>query len=157
MRHRRRFASALTTYPFRKSTLEKKPYPENLLQNDLEITLEIGTPPQSINLNLRSKVYAFHVASSDLNLPYPTYNPKLSKTYIKLTKSESNFQNQEYEKGLKIYETLTINKKEIKNISLVLATKIIYNQAGALGLRLVKSHEFGGNLSFIYQVKSAAI
>ena len=117
-------------YPFRKSTLEKKQYPENLLQNDLEITLEIGTPPQSINLNLRSKVYAFHVASSDLNLPYPTYNPKLSKTYIKLTKSESNFQNQEYEKGLKIYETLTINQKEIKNISLVLATKIIYNQAG---------------------------
>ena len=143
-------------YPFRKSTKEKKPYPENLLQNDLEITLEIGTPPQSIDLNLRSKVYAFHVASSELNLPFPTYNSKLSTSYFKLSKSESNFQNQEYEKGFKIYETLTINQKEVKNITLVLATKIIYNQAGALGLRLLKSHEFGGNLSFIYQVKAAA-
>ena len=44
-------------YPFKKSTKEIKSYPENLLQNDLEVTLKIGTPPQSIDLNLRSKVY----------------------------------------------------------------------------------------------------
>ena len=31
-------------YPFKKSTKEKKEFPEDILQNDLEITLEIGTP-----------------------------------------------------------------------------------------------------------------
>lgn len=143
-------------YPFRKSTKEIKPYPENLLQNDIEITLEIGTPPQRIDLNLRSKVYAFFVSSSDLNLPYPTYNSKLSQSYIKLSKNSSNFERQEFKKGYKIEETLSINKKEIKHITLVLATKIVYQQAGAMGLRLLKSHEFGGNLSFIYQIKNPA-
>ena len=111
-------------YPFKKSTKENKSYPENLLQNDLEITLEIGTPPQSIDLNLRSKVYAFYVASPELGLPYSTYNPKNSQTYIQLSKNASNFERQEYTKGYKIFESLKINKKEIKNISLILQLKL---------------------------------
>ena len=46
-------------YPFKKSTKEKKSYPENLLQNDLEVTIQIGNSPQSIDINLRSRIYAF--------------------------------------------------------------------------------------------------
>ena len=111
---------------------------------------------QSQIINLRSKVYAFYVSDSDLNLPYPTYNSKLSQSFIKLSKNASNFERQEFKKGYKIEETLTINNKEIKHITLVFATKIIYQQAGALGLRLLKSHDFGGNLSFIYQIKNPA-
>ena len=143
-------------YPFKKSTKELKTYIEDLLQNDLEITIDIGKPSQKIDLNLRSKVYAFFVSSSEIGLPYPTYNPKNSKTYIKLTKNVSNFERQEFVKGYKIYESFLINQKEINYITLVLATKIAYNEAGALGLRLLKTHEFGGNLSFIYQMKQAA-
>ena len=143
-------------YPFKKSTKEVKSYPENLLQNDLEITIEIGTPPQSVDLNLRSKVYATFVTSSDLKLPYTTYNEYNSKSFVKLSKNPSNFQNQEFAKGYKIFESFNINQEQINNITLVLATSIAYNEAGALGLRLLKSHEFGGNLSFIYQVKNPA-
>ena len=61
-------------YPFKKSTKENKPYPEDLLQNDLEVTIQIGTPPQSIDMNLRSKIYTFFVTSSEVNLPYKTFN-----------------------------------------------------------------------------------
>ena len=142
-------------YPFKKSTKEIKSYPEDLLQNDLEITIEIGSPPQKVDINLRSKVYAIFVANSEAGLPYPTYNEQNSKNFVKLSKLV-NFRNQEFEEGYKIYESFIINEKEIKSISLVLATKVAYNEAGALGLRLLKSHEFGGNLSFIYQIKQPA-
>ena len=71
--------------PFKKSTKENKPYPENLLQNDLEVTLQIGTPPQSINMNLRSKMYTFFVASSEVNLPYKVFNEKESSSLVKIS------------------------------------------------------------------------
>ena len=144
-------------YPFRKSIKENKTYPENLLQNDLEITLKIGTPPQRIDLNLRSQAYAFSVTSSELNLPYPTFNETNSKSLLKLDNKTTNYWQQEFEKGYPITETIIINNKEIKNVSLVLATSLTYNQSGSLGLRPIKSHEAGGGyLSFIYQIKKLA-
>ena len=143
-------------YPFKKSTKEIKSYPENLLQNDLEVTLKIGTPPQSIDLNLRSKVYTFFVTSSEVNLPYKLFNEKESSTFIKLSKSETKFENMEYAKGVKISETLYVNDKECKSITLMLANELNYNEAGALGLRLINSHETTNNLSFILQIKQAA-
>ena len=66
--------SSYIVLPFKSSTKEKKSYPENLLQNDLEITLNIGTPPQSVDLNLRSKAYAFFVTSVDANMTFKTFN-----------------------------------------------------------------------------------
>ena len=54
------------TFPFKKSTKKKNIFPENLLQNDLEIALLIGTPPQKVNLNLRSKAYTFFITRLNL-------------------------------------------------------------------------------------------
>ena len=144
------------TYPFKKSKKEEKYYPENLLQNDIEITLKIGTPPQSIDLNLRSKAYTFFVSSSEIKLRYQTFNEFNSTTLIKETEYPDSYGLQEYNKGYKIYESIIINEKEIKNISLILATSIVYRESGALGLRLVNSHEIGDDLSFIYQIKKPA-
>ena len=143
-------------YPFTKSTKEPKLYPENLLQNDLEISLKIGTPPQNINLNLRSKAYTFFVSGNEVKLPYPTFNELNSSTLIKETNKPDSYGLQEYNKGYKIYESIIINEKEIKNISLILATSVVYRESGALGLRLVDSHESGDDLSFIYQIKNKA-
>jgi len=70
--------------PFKSSTKIKKSYPENLLQNDLEITLNIGTPPQSVDLNLRSKAYTFFVTSVEANMTFPTFNDSNSKSLIYL-------------------------------------------------------------------------
>ena len=137
-------------FPFRKSIKEQKSYPENLLQNDLEITLEIGTPPQSIDLNLRSQAYAFFVTSSQLNLPYTTFNENNSESLIKLDNKTTNYWQQEFEKGFPITETILINNKEIKNVSLVLATSLTYNQSGGLGLTPIKSHEAGGKIFKFY-------
>jgi hypothetical protein len=143
-------------YPFKKSTKEKKSYPENLLQNDLEITLKIGTPPQSVDLNLRSRIYTFFVTSSQVNLPYKLFNEKESTSLVQISKRETNFTNMEYSKGLKISESIYINDKELKGITLMLGTELAYNECGALGLRLINSHESSDDLSFIYQIKKYA-
>ena len=143
-------------YPFKKSTKEKKSYPENLLQNDLEITLKIGTPPQSVDLNLRSRIYTFFVTSSQVNLPYKLFNEKESTSLVQISKRETNFTNMEYSKGLKISESIYINNKELKGITLMLGTELAYNECGALGLRLINSHESSNDLSFIYQIKKYA-
>ena len=143
-------------YPFKKSTKENKSYPENLLQNDLEITLKIGTPPQSVDLNLRSKIYTFFVTSSQVNLPYKLFNEKESTSLVQISKRETNFTNMEYSKGLKISESIYINDKELKGITLMLGTELAYNECGALGLRLINSHESSDDLSFIYQIKKYA-
>ena len=140
-------------FPFQKSSKVNHIYPDNLLQNDIEITLLIGTPPQKVNLNLRSNLYTFFITSSKINLPFPTFNEKNSKSLIKETEKVEQYLSKEYKEGFKIYETITLNEKEIKNISLILATSISYNQSGALGLRLIDSHEFANDLSFIYQIK----
>ena len=143
-------------YPFKKSTKENKSYPENLLQNDLEITLKIGTPPQSVDLNLRSRIYTFFVTSSQVNLPYKLFNEKESTSLVQISKKETNFTNMEYSKGLKISESIYINDKELKGITLMLGTELAYNECGALGLRLINSHESSNDLSFIYQIKKYA-
>ena len=88
------FQSSYIILPFKTSTKEPKLYPENLLQNDLEVTLNIGTPPQSVNLNLRSKAYTFFVSSVETNLPYPTFNDSNSQTLKKLTEKPDTYGNQ---------------------------------------------------------------
>jgi hypothetical protein len=143
-------------YPFKKSKKEMKSYPEDLLQNDLEITIEIGTPPQRIDLNLRSESYAFFVTGSEVKLPYATFNEKNSKTLSKFNTEPYTFGGQEFRKGLKINETIIINNKPINNISLILATQLLYNESGALGLKLDYSFDYGGDGSFIYQAKKMA-
>lgn len=89
-------------YQFKKSTKEIKNYPEDLLQNDLEIKLEIGTPPQSIDLNLRSEAFTFFITSSEVKLPYPTFNEDNSNTLIKAFDKPASFNGREYiEKDIK--------------------------------------------------------
>jgi hypothetical protein len=77
------------------------------------------------------------VTGSEVKLPYATFNEKNSKT-------------------LKINETIIINNKPINNISLILATQLLYNESGALGLKLDYSFDYGGDGSFIYQAKKMA-
>ena len=143
-------------FHFKKSTKEQKQYPENVLQNDLEVTIQIGTPPQSIDFNLRSKDYTFFVTSSQINLPYKLFNDKESTSLVRISKSESTTQNMDYSKGFKISESIYINDKEYKGITLMLGTELAYNECGALGLRLSNSHENSNDLSFIYQMKQLA-
>ena len=143
-------------YSFRKSKKEEKIYPENILQNDLEVTIEIGTPPQKIDVNLRSQEYTFFITSSTVNLPYKTFDKSKSSSFIRTINFTSNFSQSEYKQGYSINETITINNKEYKNISLIFATLLSYNESGALGLRLVSSRQYGDDLSFIYQIKKSA-
>ena len=147
------FQSSYIILPFKKSTKVKKSYPDDILQNDLEVTLNIGNPPQSVDLNLRSKLYPFFVTSVNSDFPNATFNENKSKTLKKVTEKPEEFDTVEYSKGYMIYDSIFINGKEIKNVSLILATELKYKESGALGLRLVDTHEDGNDLSFIYQMK----
>jgi len=140
-------------YPFKKSRKEKKVYPEDIIQNDLEITIEIGTPPQKIDLNLRNSEFTFFVTSIRANLPYTTFNETNSKSYIKLV-NNSSFNKKEYKMAEKISESITINNQKIDNITLILATSLVYKESGALGLKLVLNRVGSDDLSFIYQMKN---
>jgi len=141
-------------YPFKRSTKQIKFYPENLLQNDLEITIEIGTPPQKIDLNIRFQTYTFFISSLKAKLPFPAFNENNSTTFVKISNRISYVGGQEMIACYRINESLLIKQQEIKNISLALATSLNYNESGVIGFRLVKSHDFGGALSFLYQIKS---
>ena len=141
-------------YPFIKSKKGEKTYPDNILQNDLEVTLEIGTPAQKIDVNLRSQEYTLFITGSEANLPYKTFDKTKSTSFVRNLNFTSNFSEREYRQGYSINETITINNKEYKNISLIYATIISYNESGALGLKLVLS---GDDLSFIYQLKKVQI
>ena len=74
------FQSSYIILPFKKSTKVKKSYPDDILQNDLEVALNIGNPPQSVDLNLRSKLYPFFVTSVNSDFPNATFNENKSKT-----------------------------------------------------------------------------
>ena len=120
-------------YPFKKSKKENKIYPENIIQNDIEITIEIGTPPQKIDLNIRSSEFTFFVTSYRVYLPYQTFNETNSKSLIKLVNA-TTFNGKEYKKGEKISESIIINDQPINDITLILATLLEYKESGALGL-----------------------
>ena len=143
-------------YKFKKISNPTKTLMENILQNDLEISMYIGTPPQKVNLNLRSKSYAFFIAGSEVKLNLTKFNETKSSSYKKLTEKPTKFLNLEYSRGYKISESLLINNKIINDITLVLASELNYFESGALGLKLVYNHEFTDELSFIYQLKKLA-
>ena len=90
----------------------------------MEITLEIGTPPQKIGLNLRSKIFYFSIASSWSQFTIYKINGSNTSSLIKL---KYNIISEKEFYGYPIYESLIINKKEIKNVSLVLVTSMKYN------------------------------
>jgi hypothetical protein len=141
-------------YSFKKSKKQIKLYPQNLLQNDLEIAIEIGTPPQNIDLNIRFQTYTFFISSLKTNLTFPVFNESNSKSLVMISHRISSVGGQEFISCYRINESIIINHQEIKNISLALATSSAYNESGVIGFGLVKSHDFGGALSFLYQMKN---
>ena len=144
-------------YPFKRlKPQSNKPLVETILQNDLEITIEIGTPPQKINLNLRSQYYTFFVSGSKVNYPIKKFNENESNTCKILNDTLSSYLGQEYSKGYKISETIKINGKKINNITLILASEINYIESGNIGLRPIESGYTLGDFNFIYQIKKSA-
>ena len=104
-------------YPFKRiKPQNNKPLIETILQNDLEITIEIGTPSQKMNLNLRSQYYTFFVSGSKVNYPIKKFNENNSNTCKILNDTIITYSGQEYRKGYKISETLMINGKKINDV-----------------------------------------
>ena len=144
-------------YPFKRiKPQNNKPLIETILQNDLEITIEIGTPSQKMNLNLRSQYYTFFVSGSKVNYPIKKFNENKSNTCKILNDTIITYSGQEYSKGYKISETLMINGKKINDVTLILASEINYIESGNLGLRTIETQYELRDFNFIYQIKKSA-
>ncbi len=144
-------------YPFKRiKPQNNKPLIETILQNDLEITIEIGTPSQKMNLNLRSQYYTFFVSGSKVNYPIKKFNENNSNTCKILNDTIITYSGQEYNKGYKISETLMINGKKINDVTLILASEINYIESGNLGLRPIETQYELRDFNFIYQIKKSA-
>ena len=144
-------------YPFKRiKPQNNKPLIETILQNDLEITIEIGTPSQKMNLNLRSQYYTFFVSGSKVNYPIKKFNENNSNTCKILNDTIITYSGQEYSKGYKISETLMINGKKINDVTLILASEINYIESGNLGLRTIETQYELRDFNFIYQIKKSA-
>ena len=144
-------------YPFKRiKPQNNKPLIETILQNDLEITIEIGTPSQKMNLNLRSQYYTFFVSGSKVNYPIKKFNENNSNTCKILNDTIITYSGQEYSKGYKISETLMINGKKINDVTLILASEINYIESGNLGLRPIETQYELIDFNFIYQIKKSA-
>ncbi len=144
-------------YPFKRiKPQNNKPLIETILQNDLEITIEIGTPSQKMNLNLRSQYYTFFVSGSKVNYPIKKFNENNSNTCKILNDTIITYSGQEYSKGYKISETLMINGKKINDVTLILASEINYIESGNLGLRPIETQYELRDFNFIYQIKKSA-
>ncbi len=142
------------SYPFKKKKNPKKSDLYNLIENNLEIILEIGTPPQKMNLRLQSRLYQFFIISSQIKSDIIKFNETLSSSFQRLSEKEMGMRVSGMKKGYLIEESLKINNNQINNISLMLATEIDNIESGALGLRLIKDPEKGFIASFIYQIKT---
>ena len=142
------------SYPFKKKKNPKKSDLYNLIENNLEIILEIGTPPQKMNLRLQSRLYQFFIISSQIKSDIIKFNETLSSSFQRLSEKEMGMRVSGMKKGYLIEESLKINNNQINNISLMLATEIDNIESGALGLRLIKDPEKGFIGSFIYQIKT---
>ena len=141
------------SYQFKKKKNPQESDLYNLIENNLEIILEIGTPSQKMNLRLQSRLYQFFILSSKIKSNITKFNEKNSSTFKKLSETEMPMRVSGMKKGHLIEESLKINNNQINNISLMLATEIDNIESGALGLRLIRDPEKGVTLSFIYQIK----
>ena len=140
------------SYQFKKKKNPQESDLYNLIENNLEIILEIGTPSQKMNLRLQSRLYQFFILSSKIKSNITKFNEKNSSTFKKLSETEMSMRVSGMKKGHLIEESLKINNNQINNISLILATEIENIESGALGLRLIKDPEKYIGTSFIYQI-----
>lgn len=139
-------------FPF--TTSYKNTLPEGkIFQNDLEVKLGVGTPSQNLGLYLRMQYYTFFVTSSEVQISYDTFDASKSTSIQYDDKTPRYNEGQEYRYSLKIYDMVNIQGNEKKNMSLILATQLLHHESGALGLKLVDTHEFNDDMSFIYQIK----
>ena len=154
------FINSIIRIPFKKIYKESSINPENimdiLLYNDLQINLEIGTPPQSYPVLIKLQESPTFIMSNNFTRNIKKYNPNNSSTYIKKERVESYSQFHCYD-SYYILDTLYFDKQKIKkdNFSLVLSNSAKFDSSlssGELGLKFY-SYKKKKKAHFLYQLK----
>ena len=154
------FINSIIRIPFKKIYKESSINPENimdiLLYNDLQINLEIGTPPQLYPVLIKLQESPTFIMSNNFTRNIKKYNPNNSSTYIKKERVESYSQFHCYD-SYYILDTLYFDEQKIKkdNFSLVLSNSAKFDSSlssGELGLKFY-SYNFNEKAHFLYQLK----
>ena len=148
------------TIPFKKEFFdENKTIFDELLSNNLKISIKVGKPVQKIPFYLNLKEYGFFINSNYFKI-------NNSKTYKKLNVTEyeeiyefiDGLNDISYTKKKDTIEStdeIIIGKENIhlKNISFLIHNQTINNYYGILGLNQYYNHDYYKNYNIICQLK----
>jgi hypothetical protein len=147
--------------PFEKKYKEKiteDNYIDSLLNSKLICELEIGTPNQNLPLTLKLNQYPTYISSSQIKNPnIIKFDEMKSSSYKKLQNNSEKFDYQDFSYGIKSIDKFYFekNNKTHQEITFILATKLIINETGVLGLdtNFVR-HINLGDTSLLKQLKA---
>ena len=136
-------------FPFKTEdiNIESSNYIESVIKNKIYITIEIGEPPQKINLYLTMDTCFLMIANSSIDSSY--YNSDKSKTYVNTSKTSYYFEyfsNAYHATENFIFQTSydSINTKVFKNIEFIHVLEYSasnYILSGYFGLQLPKKNK----------------
>ena len=134
-------------------------YINNLINNKIYITLEIGTPPQSINIYLTTQTRFFLISSNIISENY--YNLEKSKTYYNIT-SKQSFYLDLFSEAIISNETINFQTsfnnefQSFNNIEFFLVTEYSSKTelySGYLGLQLINNYNIN-KYNFLQNLKN---
>ena len=112
------FINSIIRIPFKKIYKESSINPENimdiLLYNDLQINLEIGTPPQSYPVLIKLQESPTFILSNNSTKNIKKYNPQSSSTCINNNEKVDSYSQYHCYDSIYIQDTFYFDNKNIQ-------------------------------------------
>ena len=126
----------------------------NLLENILITNITLGTPKQIIPLQIKLRRYPLSITCYEKNIN--NCNNNNSSSYYSLIEEEQ-YNNEDFTFGIESLETFIINNEKIEKIKFFIATKMINNISGILGLNIFGGSKYTEGSNLIIQLKKRNI
>ena len=153
---------SIITIPFTriyKNPLNSSNLMKTLLYNDLQITIEIGTPSEKYPVLIKLQESPFFILSTNYTgNNIKKYNPNLSSSYISTNKKVEEYNQLHCIDSYYIKDNIIIGNEEIKidNFEFILSNKIAVSSSilsGEIGL-ILYAQGIIQNTKFLYQLKN---
>ena len=156
------FIHSIIKIPFKKVYKDKNMTSENimdiLLYNDLQINLEIETPPQLYPVLIKLQESPTFILSNNSTKKIKKYNPQLSSTCINYNEKVNSYSQYHCYDSIYIQDTFYFDNKkiQIKDFYFILSNNAKFDStltSGELGLKFY-SMSFNEKAHFLYQLKN---
>jgi hypothetical protein len=123
------------------SSLNDNELLQTLIQNNIFIQINIGTPQKLYELELKFQEYTTFITEKNSyikNTNIETYNKDLSQSYKSLNNESRNFTNNFFLSGKRSIDLFSISKKKINEFYFIYVSKLKkdISTAGIIGLRI---------------------